>query len=475
MDQIRERELKFDVPDGWTVPDLAIFRPESGRLEAATYELAGTYFDSEDALLRRLRVTFRRRSGGADAGWHLKLPTGDARTEVQSRSRSREVPAGFRRRLEGVLGKRELSPIASIETTRRVTRLLDAEGTLVVEVADDTVTGQTLGSEATLKHWREVEVELGPSGDEGTLAALADHLREAGAMEADAPSKVGRLLGPVPAPEVPEGLPTLVWDYLRRQVLAILLGDIALRGDGDEETVHDTRVGIRRLRSTVRMFAPLFPDLSQLDQDLRHVAVLLGEVRDSDILGKYFTEQLDALPPEQVLGPVAQELQDTLSRQRRTAQERWGEGWRSEPYRRSMAELTSWLVDGRPFPDPAATTGKNVLRKARRKLRQRLDEAGADPHLLHRARKAAKRLRYTAELLSPELSDAQEIIDRAKAFQDLLGRHQDLAVAADFLRAEGARAGSATGRNGFTYGLLMARALEQAKELRGQVEALDLP
>ncbi|MEO9197762.1 MAG: CYTH domain-containing protein, partial [Antricoccus sp.] len=66
-----EIERKYDVPAGTPLPDLAdiegvqVGSPVEHLLEA-------TYFDTVDLALARARITLRRRTGGDDAGWHLK-------------------------------------------------------------------------------------------------------------------------------------------------------------------------------------------------------------------------------------------------------------------------------------------------------------------------------------------------------------------------------------------------------------------
>jgi CHAD domain-containing protein len=85
---------------------------------------------------------------------------------------------------------------------------------------------------------------------------------------------------------------------------------------------------------------------------------------------------------------------------------------------------------------------------------------------LHRARKAAKRARYAGELATPGWSGAASVVLEAKQLQTELGEHQDSAVAAAFLRRAGAAAGGRPGRNGFTYGLLLAQEWQRAAALR---------
>ena len=69
-----ETEKKYDVDAAAALPDLAAI-PGVGRVgDPHQAELEAVYFDTEDLVLASRRITLRRRSGGADAGWHVKLP-----------------------------------------------------------------------------------------------------------------------------------------------------------------------------------------------------------------------------------------------------------------------------------------------------------------------------------------------------------------------------------------------------------------
>jgi CHAD domain-containing protein len=92
---------------------------------------------------------------------------------------------------------------------------------------------------------------------------------------------------------------------------------------------------------------------------------------------------------------------------------------------------------------------------------------------LHRARKAAKRYRYAVELAEPALGGrASSTIASLKALQELLGDHQDAAVAAGFLRDVGVRAGTENAHNGFTYGVLYAAERQRLAATVGQLRTL---
>jgi CHAD domain-containing protein len=92
---------------------------------------------------------------------------------------------------------------------------------------------------------------------------------------------------------------------------------------------------------------------------------------------------------------------------------------------------------------------------------------------LHRARKAAKRARYAAELLkSIDGASAARTVKRYKKIQTILGDHQDSVVAADTLRRLGVLAGTTADENGFTFGLLYAAETQAAQHARAGVAAL---
>lgn len=265
----------------------------------------------------------------------------------------------------------------------------------------------------------------------------------------------------------PDSLGQLVAHYLAEQCTAILDGDGPLR-DG-ENVVHATRVSVRRLRSTLRVFDDLFdvPQAAHLEDDLVWWAGLLGTVRDLDILTARLSAQLAELPPEWVLGPVESTIDSELAGQRHHAMSEVRAAMDSDRYRALLADVHRWRSDP-PMTAEAKRPASRVthyVKRAQRKLDKRLSAAvtarrsGEGAHdLFHRARKSGKRHRYAVELALPVLGGkAQRLVADRKALQDVLGDQQDSRVAAAFLRDLGARKGLVSGQNGFTYGHLHAR------------------
>jgi CHAD domain-containing protein len=264
-------------------------------------------------------------------------------------------------------------------------------------------------------------------------------------------------------------------DYLSAQIGEIENGDAELRrGEPrrDPDAIHDTRVAIRRLRSTLRVFAKALdaPRVGDMDGELNWFAALLGDVRDCQVQGRRFAEALDGMPDELILGPVRSRIRNELQAIERPARTRMSEAMNSDRYRALLAELRGWRDEPPVGRQISAKTLRERARRAERKADRRLAAAlGSGPEaaaMLHRARKAAKRARYAAELRKPLDKGAKRTVKHYKQIQSLLGDHQDTVVATDALRQMALMAGTTVGENGFSYGMLYAREQQIARRCR---------
>lgn len=195
-----EIEQKFDVDEDFERPDFGAL-PGVTAAAPVVYRLAATYFDTPGDRLAANKITLRRRTGGTDEGWHLKLPAADGnRQELHEPlgDSADEVPERFASRVAEVTGGRPLAPIAQLDTERTVVTLIRDDGHAVAEVADDKVTARRLngapeGDTGRPLRWREVEVEV-PEPEPELQQAAADLLQAAGARPSGEASKLGRLL-----------------------------------------------------------------------------------------------------------------------------------------------------------------------------------------------------------------------------------------------------------------------------------------
>ncbi len=467
-----EVERKLSVPQDMALPDLA--REGWQVLGPVTLLLDATYWDTTDLRLARSRATLRRRTGGADAGWHLKLPAGADREEVRRPlGRAGSVPSALSDLVLSRTRGAALVPVLRIRTTRRTTTVSDAHGVPLVEVADDLVLAQRPdGTPQT--SWREVEVELVDPTATGAMADVVDVLVRAGATPSPSASKLAQALADDDrAPAVtahdryaPGSAAAAVAAYLAEQVTAIVEADPHVRRD-QAEAVHALRVASRRLRSALHTFRPVLQDgaLADLEDELAWLASVLGEVRDRDVLRERMVRQLDRLDPDLLLGPVrAHLLDDELGSRGAAAHTAALRALRGRRYLTLLDRLADLAAEP-PLTDAADGPARGVLPVLAQRAWQRLDRrarravASGLEHDLHQVRKAAKQVRYTGEALTPSLGRrAERLAEVAKDVQTLLGELQDGVVARELLLRL-----ARTQEPSFTYGLLHAQEQERVR------------
>jgi CHAD domain-containing protein len=473
---IKEQENKLEVDPDWAMPQVVDLLPDGGRLDQEVRKLDNTYFDTAGAGLRLFGITLRRRVGGSETGWQLKIPSGTSRTELQSDSFAKTPPPAVAEGVEGLLAGESLDPVATILTTRTAYRLLNPDGELVLEIADDQVQSGPPDSESMLHSWRELEVELGPAGKKKDLKRATKLLQDAGASPSTARNKLDRALGAA----LPDGqaatvqagtVGELVAAYVAAQCEVLASNDVGMRTGAP--AVHKTRVAARRLRSTLRIFSDIFEAASaeELNNELKWYADVLGPVRDRDILSSRLGKQIADLPPEHVRGPVEAEVTKTLDAEREDALRLLDDALRSRRYEHLIQLLRGWRA-APPLTDAASEDGAAAVKyveKAQQKAQKRLRKADDDIEQLHRARKAFKRARYAAELAKPADSDMKAVAREAEDMQTLLGEHQDAVVTANFL-AKISADGEVEAGSGFTYGILIANELNRAANIRASVK-----
>lgn len=469
-----EVERKYDVSAYLLVPELADLPGVASVPPPVEHLLEAVYFDTADLRLREAGVTLRRRTGGQDAGWHLKTPKGPDRQEVRLESARppAEVPAELLSRVRSVIRRSGVRPVATVTTRRTVHRLLDDQGRLLVEVADDQVTGAPVRGETVT--WREWEAELG-AGDAALLDAVHARLLSAGATASGSSSKVGRVLGsggsrPWWGPTtltVGSSAAAVAVAHLREQVDELVRRDPQVRQD-TEDAVHKMRVATRRLRSALQTFGP-FLDRSVTDplrDELRWLAGVLGDARDAEVMHARLRGLVESEPD--VVGPVLARIDAVMTERYRTAHDRSVRTLDGQRYLRLLDRLHALVADP---PVTQAAYGRAtellpaVVRRAWKRLDRELDLAVAQPAggerdlMLHEARKDAKRARYVTEAVAAIFGeDARRTAKAAAQLQEALGEHQDGVVTREALR-ELADIAHRAGEPTFTYGRL--HALEQ--------------
>ncbi|WP_372407652.1 CHAD domain-containing protein [Streptomyces luteireticuli] len=474
-DTVREIERKYEAVDGAgpaRLPDLTRAAPVAGVRARGVVELDAVYYDTADRRLLAAGITLRRRTGGSDAGWHLKLPVAPGvRDEVRAPLTVARVPRALTSLVRSRVRGAPLAPVARIGTRREISELVGGDGSVLAEVAVDAVTAGDVS-------WAEIEVELAEGTDPALFDALEPRLRKAGLRPARSGSKLARALGSAGAPAEAVPLPGdaggHVLAYVREQVEAVVALDPGARR-GTEDAVHQMRVATRRLRSAFRTYGKVLDRrvTDPIGVELRWLAGELGIDRDREVLVARLRERLDELPRALVRGPVRARLRVWSARSGAEARRRLTATLDGPRYLALLDALDALVADPPLLPGAARRPEKVLARAVRRdcgRLSVRVEHALATApgqerdRALHDARKAAKRARYAAEAAAPALGkDARRLARRMKAVQTVLGDHQDSVLARGALRTLAAQAEGA-GEPTFTYGLLYGREEARAGE-----------
>jgi inorganic triphosphatase YgiF len=451
----REIEHKFRIHSLFTLPDLA---GVVGMVEPlGTVELSATYYDTADLRLARESIALRRRSGGYDDGWHLKLPVSSAAPGVRDEihlpldaGSPDEPPDALIGYVRAIVRNSPVVPVASLRT-QRSTYVLRDDGVQVAELVDDSV--QVLADGQVSARFRELELEERDGASEALVQRITDVLTNAGAVVGEFIAKATRALGPgakeppevppreVPRPKDPARL--AIAAYLARHTRDLRAADLAVRRDA-EDAVHQIRVAARRLRSGLRVFRPLLDRdwADRLRDELRWFASSLGQYRDTEVL-------LSRLAPGRPMAaePARQVLRDRMIERMSEARAEALEVLESARY----LGLHEALVAACASPvttQEAERPGKEVLpplvAKAWRKFAAGAEALlaaesatpdGAPDTQWHQARIAAKRVRYAADAVAPVLGkDAARFARQMSKVTEVLGDHQDAAHAAAIAR-----------------------------------------
>lgn len=473
-----EVERKFEVPESVAPPSFEGIA-EVNRVEQLPLQtLAAVYFDTAANDLAANRITLRRRTGGPDAGWHLKLPAGpDSRTEVHAplgpAADVDPIPGELLDVVLAIVRDRPLAPVARMTTARAVHLLYGHDDAALAEFCDDRVTAQALvhcgapSSDGTPaeQQWREWELELlKAQADTALLDRLGDRLLDAGAAPAGHGSKLARVLDTASArgssiPATP----------VRQAVDELLVWDRAVRADADD-AVHQMRVRIRKLRRLLKTSPPSgAADRDWIIRRLGQLGAVLETVDGAEALAQRYQQALDALPVELVRGRVRERLVDVKERYRDGLRD-WLVALRSARYFRLLdaldavaAEPVTSASDQAPGGEATDAVDINELQRAIKAAAQAAESD--DDGALRRIRKYTKRIRSIAAA-----AGATHVAERAKLIRALLDVHRDSVRSREYLLQQATTA-AAAGEETFTYGLLYQQETDVADRSRQQLDA----
>ncbi|MFJ9749663.1 CYTH and CHAD domain-containing protein [Streptomyces chartreusis] len=484
-DTKREIERKYESDDSG-LPDLTGVAGVASVVDKGVAHLDATYYDTPDERLASASITLRRRTGGSDAGWHLKFPVAQGvRDEIQA-PLSDDLPDELAGLVRSRVRHGELAPVVRLRSDRDVRDLVDADGRLLAEVSVDAVHAQRLAGGDGVAQWTEIEVELADGVDPVFLDKVEKRLRKAGVRPSKSASKLARALAETAPKKLapgPAADPVTAGDhvlaYVRTQRDAIVELDPAVRQDA-EDSVHSMRVATRRMRSTFKSFGKVLDRAvtDPIGDELKWLAGELGVDRDREVLNERLSASLEQVPGALVSGPVAERLSHWAGDRPGGASARLVGILDSDRYLALLEALDALLADP-PLRKKAGKKPGKVLPKAVKKdfgkvsalVEQAVElEPGSDRDVaIHEARKKTKRTRYAAEAAVPALGKpAKDLVKTMKSLQNLLGEHQDSVMARRTLRELSAVA-HAAGESAFTYGLLYGREEQRAAAVEAEL------
>ena len=263
------------------------------------------------------------------------------------------------------------------------------------------------------------------------------------------------------------------YDSAGSAVVAVLTALIARLDEAERtavldepDAVHQARILVRRQRSVLRTFRPLFDRdrVDELRESLDELGDELGDVRDIEVRVEHAEHHLDESAP-------------------RAMHERLVDAER-ERYRAAHADLVTYLgvgghgqrlVEFITDPPFSARAGGHapeelarLLHREYRRVRKAARDATDQLESLHRLRRVARRLRYASEAVTelPAVvfgDKVAEVASAAQEVQDVLGDHRDEVLFAEQVHGA-AEAAKADGESVEAYAAVADAASADAAE-----------
>ena len=117
MEELLEREDKWEVDDHFVLPRIHDLTGGGGDVDRSTVHLESAYYDTADHDLQSHGIVLRRRDGDDDTGWQLKVPGPGGRVEIRT-SLTDGPPPELMEMLTGLRLGKELVNVATIRTVR---------------------------------------------------------------------------------------------------------------------------------------------------------------------------------------------------------------------------------------------------------------------------------------------------------------------------------------------------------------------
>jgi triphosphatase len=445
-----ELKLEFDPADAARIKSAPLLAAESLG-QAEEQNLVSTYFDTPSLALSKAGVFLRVRE--LDGRYIQTVKAMQSKADLLERFEWEREISGHVPDLKVVdgtplhallTGVRRASLRPLFETHMRRTLRCVAHGGSEIEVAVDE--GEIVAGKRRLPV-SEVELEL-KQGDAAQLFSLARALAETLPLRLAVKTKSERgfeLLSKAAfvvekAGEVeikPEMTTAEAFRAIARSCLRQIIVNEPAVFAGRAEALHQMRVGLRRLRAAISIFADVVADSGEerIKGELKWITQELGPARDLDVFAVDVLEPLRKANPKNTGVSAARR---DFEERRKAAYARAVGSLQSERFRKALLDLAEWIevggwASGQAARGPIAERARTELTRLRKQIRKRGDDLRhASAQQRHKLRIRAKRLRYATEFFAKtfpgesNLKRRDELLSALKELQDALGGLNDL-------------------------------------------------
>jgi CHAD domain-containing protein len=198
----------------------------------------------------------------------------------------------------------------------------------------------------------------------------------------------------------------------------------------EADAVHQARILVRRLRSVLAVFEPLFDagQVRRLRSALEELGDELGDVRDIEVRVEHAERHLGESTPVE----VRERLVEAEQRRYRAAHDDLIVYLRhaGDERRRRVADFIEAPLFTERATERAPGELAHLLKRQCRRLAKAGEHATGDLGSLHRLRRAARRLRYACDAVCDEPAvvfgdEVRQLSAAAQGVQDVLGDHRD--------------------------------------------------
>lgn len=388
-----EVEAKFAVTPGAVIPDLGKITGVATVADTRHQNLSAIYYDTEDLRLTRAKITLRRRAGGRDDGWHIKLPGSAGRIEIQADlgepvDGQYLVPEELVEQIRAIVRRHPLVPIAQVDNDRTEYLLAGEDNAPLAEFCDDQVTAWSLLPGGEQNRWREWEVELAgttPGTTAGTdiIRSATAQLISAGARVSKSPSKLvtalGKSIHKAPASptvaDLDEDSPAAaVIQALKLNRDKLIDYDPRVRRD-EWDSIHQMRVATRELRSHMQTFEGILggDEYQRIEAELKLLAGMLGVARDAEVVEERFHALLDAEDSGVLDEPTREHLRDDMGVEYRRAHRKVVATLDSDRYLNLLDDIDELLAN-----PPVVSTSPTAIEEITDEVTEDIGDSAAE-------------------------------------------------------------------------------------------------